>query len=85
MYIVRNILYSFFLFLAVWLGMWDLSFLNRDRTCISLSGSTEFWPLAHQGPLRLYSFACGYPVVPGGSMVKYPPANARRQKRWFDP
>ena len=67
----RGQLYSFFLFLAVWLGMWDLSSLNRSRTCISFSGSTESWPLAHQGSLRLYSFACGYPVVPGGSVVKY--------------
>ena len=32
----------FFFFLAVWLGMWDLSFLNKDRTCISFRGSTEF-------------------------------------------
>ena len=37
----RDQLYSFFLFLAVWLGMRDLSSLNRNRTYISFSGSTE--------------------------------------------
>lgn len=45
----------------------------------SPSGDLEFWPLGHQGHLR-WCFACGYPVVPGGSMVKYPPANARDRK-----
>ena len=38
-----------FNFLLTLCGLWDLSFHTRDRTCTPCSGSTESWPLDHQG------------------------------------
>ena len=37
------------MFLAMLRGMWDLSSLTRDGTCILCFGSTESQPLDHQG------------------------------------
>ena len=56
----------FFFFLAMPWGMWDLSFLTRDRTHVPCSGSMEYQPLDHQGSSQRLSFVFCFLGIPTG-------------------
>ena len=76
---------NFILFFFFWLCGLACGILVPWTGIELASPSVEAQSLGHWPTRELYSFACGYPVVPGSSVVKYPPANASRQKRWFNP